>query len=146
MKVFFISICISMVLVSCGSQPKSSSTIPYIVAKNYFVKNTIEDKLIELSITNQKDFDNLFGVAHTMGPNGKPTPIDFNSQYVIAVINPISDDVSKLECKALDMKLEKLILHYSIEKTDKQSFQSRHALILVVDRTYQKDIEFIKEK
>lgn len=146
MKAFLISICIFLTLISCGSQPKSSSTVPYTVAKNYFVKNTIEDKLIESSITNREDFDSLFGIARTMGSNGKPTPIDFNTQFVIVVINPISNDVSELECKALEIKSQKLILHYSIKKTNKQSFQSHHALILVVDKNYQKNVEFIKEQ
>lgn len=145
MRTFLISICISMILASCGSQPKHSLAVPYTVAKNYFVKNTIENKLIELSITNQENFNNLFGIARTMGSNGKPTPIDFNTQYVIAVINPISDDVSALECKALEMKSEKLILDYSVEKTNKQSFQSRHTLILIVDKIYQKEVVFKKE-
>ncbi|WP_101689913.1 hypothetical protein [Dysgonomonas massiliensis] len=143
MKSLIVSLCISLALISCGSQSKTISAVSYVVAKNYFVKNTVENKLFEVKITSQDEFDSFFGIARTMGEGGKPTAINFDSEFVIAVINPISDDVSGVECKDLIMSGEKLVLDYSLAKTDKQSFESRHALILIVDKKLEAEVEFV---
>ena len=65
-------------------------TLSYTVANNYFVKNNVND-LANSKITTREEFDNLFGMAATMGSNGTPTSIDFENQYVIAVIEPDTD-------------------------------------------------------
>lgn len=145
MKSLILSLCISLALISCGSQSKTISAVSYVVAKNYFVKNTVESKLFEVTITSQDEFDRFFGIARTMGEGGKPTAINFDSEFVIAVINPISDDVSGIECKTLIMKEGKLVLNYYLTKTDKQSFESRHALILVVDKKSEAEVEFVND-
>lgn len=98
-----------------------------------------------MTITSQDEFDSFFGIARAMREGGKPTAINFDSEFVIAVISPISDDVSGVECKALSMKEEKLVLGYNLSKTDKQSFESRHALILVVDKESENRVEFLND-
>lgn len=145
MRILFMSLCISILSLSCGSQSKTSSVVPYEEAKNYFVKNTVEDKLLELKITTQEEFDDFFGMARTMGEEGKPTAIDFSTQYVIVVINPVSQDVSGLKCSRLYMKNDKLVLNYEIIKTDKQSFESRHSLMLVLNKEFDKIVEFVND-
>ncbi len=145
MKSLIVSLWISLALISCGSQSKTIPAVSYVVAKNYFVKNTVENKLFEVTITSQDEFDSFFGIARTMGEGSKPTAINFDSEFVIAVINLISDDVSGLECKTLSMKEGKLVLDYNLVKTDKQSFQSRHALILVVDKKSEAEVEFVND-
>src|SRR5690606_11717534 len=95
-----------LILASCNNQSKQNQTtnvdstetaqlqtpannaIPYVLAQNYFVKNTIgEDRNGIYKIETQAAFDELFSPAASMGKDGKPTPIDFEKQYVIAIIS-----------------------------------------------------------
>lgn len=145
MKVIFINLCFLLAMVSCGSQSKSSSDIPYTIAKNYFVKNTVENKVHELSIFSQDEFDRFFGMARIMGEKGKPTPIDFSTQYVIAVINTVSNNAMGIDCKAFKSNADSVIFQYKIASGETQGFESRHALILIVDKEFKKDIKFVKD-
>ena len=57
MKSLIVSLWISLALISCGSQSKTIPAVSYVVAKNYFVKNIVENKLFEVTITSQDEFD-----------------------------------------------------------------------------------------
>src|SRR5699024_5171205 len=73
--------------------------IPYKIAENYFLKNTVEE-VDQTKIETSDQFEEYFGMATTMGEKGTPTPIDFSREYVIPIalqktrhktqINPVS--------------------------------------------------------
>ena len=117
---------------SCSSADKA---IPYTVAKNYFLSNTV-DVLTDTVITDQTRFNQLFGMATTMGPDGKPTPVDFSRQFVFAVARPETSASVDLRPEALHTKDGKLILDYLLTESGNNTFTVRPILLVVVDRTY----------
>jgi hypothetical protein len=111
-------------------------TIPYAVAQNYFVKNTV--KAIENpKIENEADFNFYFGAATTMGKNGKPTAIDFAKEFAIAVVLPKTDTATTIQPLALiQTKDQSLVFEYKVILGNKQSYTSRPFLLVVVDKKF----------
>ena len=81
----------ALLSVSC-SRP---ADVPFTVADHYFFRNDAAIPADPL-IADRATFDSLFGAAAVMGRNGMPTPVDFDTQVVIAVVRPITDIVTEL--------------------------------------------------
>ena len=91
MKKVLFAFAAMIVLAACGNKQaaapveseENSNEVAFEVAKNYFFKN---DHEIPASpkITTAEEFGKLFGMATTMGKDGKPTEIDFTKQFVLA--------------------------------------------------------------
>jgi|SRR5690606_41496868 len=107
--------------------------IPYQLASNYFIKNTVKDP-IPNRIDNQEEFDNYFGTATTMGKNGTPTPIDFSKQYVIVVDYKETTDKTDLEVVNLENKDEELVLTYQVILGEQTSFKTHPFLLVILDK------------
>jgi len=124
-----------------------ATDVPFIVAKNYFVKNTVKQVGLENpKIETKENFDALFGAATTMGKNGKPTEINFSKQYVIAVVGDETDIATEISPVSLQKDdKNRVTLNYKTTKGSKQSFKIRPALIVIVDRNYEGPIS-IKEQ
>ncbi|TGD57996.1 hypothetical protein [Flavobacterium humi] len=147
-----IALLIGVTIVSCNTKseekipeaviPASVATdVPYTEARNYFVKNSFrEAQLSNPKISSQEKFEAIFGMARTMAKDGIPTPIDFSKQYVIAIINPVTDITTTLSVSTLKQKDNAIILNYDVEEGKKQSFSTQPFLLLVVDTTYQGEI------
>ena len=84
-------------------------------------------------------------MASTMSAGGKPTPIDFSKQYVIAIIRPVTDKATTLVVQSLLQKENDIILSYTKTEREKQSFNTRPFLLLIVDNTYNKNIVIKKQ-
>ena len=129
-----------------GMQYKTQMTdIPFVLVKNYFVKNTLE-KLDNPKIETAEMFNEIFGMATVMGKDGQPTEIDFKEQYVIAVILPDTD----LETTMAPVSLQKdekgkLTLTYKTLVGQKQSYIIRPFFAIAVDKTENGIIE-LKEQ
>ncbi|MGH2666453.1 hypothetical protein [Flavobacterium sp.] len=150
----------SLTIASCNPKTEKSSTekkpkntvetvavsnvaadVPFTEAKNYFVKNTFkEDQLTNPKISTQAAFDAIFGIARTMKEDGKPTSIDFTKQYVIAIVNPVTDLETKLSAVTLKQKDNAIILNYDVQEGEKQSYSTQPLLLLIVDAKYQGEI------
>ena len=124
--------------------------VPYTIAQGYFVRNDV-DSLPSNRIITREQFDSLFGMATVMGANGKPTPIDFDRQFVIAVDAPVTNRITSIVPISLEFvpasiastnARAKVAAGTTIEFTFKtqygtpQSFSTHPVLILVVDRRY----------
>ncbi|MCT3949867.1 hypothetical protein AB2S32_14610 [Elizabethkingia anophelis] len=154
-KTLSILLVAALTVMSCQSTKKVSDKemtketgmnmkVPFTLAKNYFIKNTIEDKptFVE-KITNEEGFEKFFGAAATM--NNMPTKIDFSKQYVIAVINPSTDMLTSLNMPTLSKSGDIITLAYEEKVEGKQSYSMRPCLILVVDNQYQGEIKTVKK-
>ncbi|VTP97407.1 hypothetical protein [Sphingobacterium daejeonense] len=118
-------------------QPEAGADVPFTEARNYFVNNTVgEDKNGTLKIETQEAFNELFSPATTMGEGGMPTEIDFNKQFVIAVISPTSDLNPSIDSLSLKKINSDLVLEFKETMGDKQSFSTRPAAILIVDKQF----------
>lgn len=112
--------------------------VPYQEAKNYFVNNTYPDQTTHvLRITSEKKFNEIFGMAALMGDEGKPTEINFSKNFVIALIDAVSNETESIIIKNLANERKKLNLRYAILKREVPSFATfRFAKILIVNKKY----------
>lgn len=145
MKTIAFAVLAFVLLSSC--QDKSSQKpkdISYQQAQNYFVKNTV-DSLSQPRITTRVDFENIFGPATTMGTAGKPTPINFAKQAVIALILPETQSAVTITPQRLQQQGDRLLLFYKKETGAPQSFTARPYLLLIIDKNIQGEVTFIEE-
>lgn len=157
-KIIISAIIISFLFVTCktnGSKSEnkeksknmtvSKKEIPFNVANNYYVKNNIDKDFMTLTIFTQEDFDKYFGMAATMGENGKPTTINFSEEYVIAIIGEESDFTTVITPESLFQNGNAIDFTYVIREEKKETYKSRTPLILIVNKEYKGDINFIQK-
>lgn len=139
---------IIMICISAFSQSHhSAKQIPYTIAKNYFVKNNfLPQMLTNPKIVTAEVFNSIFGEATTMGEQGKPTMIDFKTQYVIAIVPPATQYTSSIQPVRLAKSGKQILLTYYIKKGEKTSYSSQPFLILIVDSKYKGNIKLIEKK
>lgn len=152
MKRIAISIAIMTVLAalaalsSCNQNAASKpSEVDYAIAENYFIKN--DAQLPEShKITDQETFNQIFGMATTMGDNGKPTEIDFEKEFVIAVETGLVQKETELIPDYLINHYDgKLVFHYTVKQGADISYTIRPVLIIIVNKVYEDlDIELVK--
>lgn len=133
-------------LAGCGSAKEKknesvttveqTSGIAYTVANRYFLKNTVKE-IPSPKITTQEEFDSLFGMATVMGPDGRPTEIDFSKQYVIAVSKPETDIDTELAPVGLQKNAAgDVVFTYKVTTGEKRSYTIVPCLIIIVDKAY----------
>jgi len=114
---------------------KYNSNINFTVLKNYFVKNTVTN-LVNPKIETAEKFNEIFGMATTMGENGKPTQVDISKQYIIAVVLPVTEFATSLQIIRLQKNAQNQIkLTYKSIVGKKQSFSIRPFIAIAVDKS-----------
>ena len=115
-----------------------TSTIPFEEVKNYFLRN---DAVIPGSplIDSSEQFQELFGAATLMGKNRQPTPIDFDQEFIIAVVNPATDRMTELTPESLRQENGELVFTYLETIGEPQSWTLQPVLLVKVDRKYKTD-------
>jgi hypothetical protein len=114
----------------------NQDVIPFAQAQNYFVKNTV-DAIANPKIETEEVFNSYFGMATAMGKNGKPTPIDFAKEYVIAVVLPKTYVATTIEPVSFKKgNYNTVDFEYKVRLGNKQSYTSRPFLLLLVDKKY----------
>ncbi|MCH2228773.1 MAG: hypothetical protein MK105_00415 [Crocinitomicaceae bacterium] len=142
----------SIVLLSCQNNSKNRNTsnktevnsesidIPFVVAKNYFVKNSIQ-QLDNPKIETQTKFNEIFGIATTMGKDGMATEIDFSKQYVIAVVKPETDLSATIEPVSLKKnEAGEVVFTYSYATGEKQTYSTRPNIAIILDKSENGDV------
>ena len=144
-------IALLLILINCSSSVKSGDSIlnqeiPYKEAKNYFVKNNIDAAIDNPKFETQEEFDQVFGMATTMGDKGKPTPIDFSKEFVVAQIEDPSNQ--SIELKPVSIRKNSNILEIKYKKVvgESQSYTTQTAMILIIDKKYDGDVNFVEVK
>ena len=132
MKRFLLFLAGIMALVSCTG-PKD---VPYTELEHYFFKNgqDIPDNPI---IDSEEAFVSLFGMAPILGESGKPTPIDFEKEFVIAVVNPVTEFHTEVKPVSLRMENGELVFTYNETVGEKQSWSMQPILLVKVSRKYE---------
>jgi hypothetical protein len=119
-----------------GEMETKTDEFPFVIAKNYFVKNPV-DSITNPKIESEEVFNSYFGMATTMSKNGKPTTIDFDKEYAIAVVLPTTNIATKIKPVSLKKgKDDSVVLKYEVILGNKQSYTSRPFLLLLVDKKY----------
>ena len=114
---------------------KQISDIPFEVVKNYFFRNDadIPDSPV---IDSSEQFGELFGAAAFMGNGGQPTSIDFDKEFVIAVVNPVTDCITELVPESLRKEDGELVFTYQETIGEQQSWTMQPVLLVKVNRQF----------
>lgn len=119
-------------LVSC----KGPMDVPYSELDHYFFKNgqAIPDNP---KIDTEEAFASLFGMAPVMGEGGKPTPVDFGKEFVIAVVYPVTEFHTELDPESLRLENGELVFTCDETVGEKQSWSMQPVLLVKVSRKYE---------
>lgn len=137
-----------LIFKSCASVKAGNVTlnenVPFNQAKNYFVRNNAEAAIGNPKFETQQDFDQVFGMATTMGDNGKPTSIDFSKEFVVAQIENPSFQSVFLE--PISIRKNGKILEITFRKVMGKtlSYSAQTSMILIIDRKYEGDVNFVE--
>ena len=125
---------------------QAQAGIPYTRMENYYVRN--DAKLpIQARIDDRATFESLFGMATLMGTAGQPTPVDWDNEFVLAIVDPFTNIQTELVPESLQCENGQLVLTYSETVGEKQSFWIIPDLLLKVDRKYEADsVRFVRQQ
>ena len=141
-KAIFLSLAAVALLLSSCAVNLNGVTANYNRMYNYYVNNHFNNGTHKLVIHNQQDFDAVFGAGAVMGHNGQPTKINFNRQFVIAVILPETNRQTTIETAMLKRNGDRLYYSYIIEEGHATSYTMRPFTAVVVDRNEPSDVVF----
>ena len=143
-----------IVLAACGNKQavaptegdEASNEVAFEVAKNYFFKN---DQEIPASpkVSTAEEFGKLFGMATTMGEDGKPTPIDFTKLFVLAIVLPVTNLATEITPDRLDEKGDTLFYFYDAKIGEAQTYSTQPISLIILDKKYaDKTIVMVNEQ
>ena len=150
MKKVIATIAALLTMTACTSTTNSTkeneegTEVPFEVARNYFFKN---DQQIPASpkITSEEDFHKLFGMATTMGKDGRPTAIDFSKEFVLAIVLPVTDVDTEINPVRVEAKGDSLFYTYEVKIGEKQTYSIQPISIIILDKQYEdKEIVLVK--
>jgi hypothetical protein len=124
-------------LCACQKQAEYSppEPVPFRILNNYFVRNnTPKGELLKVLPT-QKHFDEVFGSAAFMGPKGLPTPINFETETVLAVILPTMNQSCTLSVQDVIKEGDKLTFSYTQTMGAPLSYTIRPSLCIAVPKS-----------
>lgn len=156
MKKVLFSFAALVVLAACGNKQAAAPTtegdgasneVAFTVAKNYFFKNDLDILPASPKITSEEVFNKLFGMAAAMGENGKPTPIDFTKQFVLAIVMPVTDFATEINPVKVEEKGDSLLYTYKVKTGEKQSYSIQPISIIILDKKYEdKEVVLVNEQ
>lgn len=145
MKKIIFAFATLLTMVACTTKPTETATVEnnnaaeevaFEVAKNYFFNNGQEIPASP-KITTADEFSKLFGLATTMGEDGKPTEIDFTKQFVLAIVLPVTDVATEISPVKVESKGDSLLYTYDVKTGEKQSFTIQPVSIIILDKKYE---------
>lgn len=128
-----------LVLAGCTTHKPAEANVenvPFQVAKNYFFKN---DQTLPVSpkITTATAFNQLFGMAAFMRKDGQPTAIDFDKQFVLAIVLPVTDMSTQIMPLKVEAKGNRLFYYYEVKTGEQLSFSIQPVSIIILDKQYE---------
>jgi hypothetical protein len=143
MKKVLFTFAAMIVLAACGNKQtvapaegdEANNEVPFEVAKNYFFKNNQEIPSSS-KITTAEEFGKLFGMATTMGEDGKPTEIDFTKQFVLAIVLPVTNLATEITPVRVEEQGDTLYYYYDAKTGEAQSYSTQPMSLIILDRKY----------
>ena len=97
--------------------------INYTELYNYYVRsNVVSKKIQRVVIDNETEFHQYFGEAAVMGRNGQPTPVNFKTQYVLAIILPVTNKDTQVIPAEISQVDNTVIVNYRVKKGKKLGY------------------------
>lgn len=124
-------------LVACSGAKSAAGakSTPYTEVRNYFFNNE-QTAPTTAAVTSRADFERLFGAAAFMGKGGEPTQVDFDRQFVIAVVLPETNVDTDIRPVGLTSENGRLTFAYRVVRGQSRSFFIRPLYLIAVDRKY----------
>ena len=141
-------------LAACGNKQvvasaegdEASNEVVFEVAKNYFFKKGQEIPSSP-KITTAEEFGKLFGMATTMGEDGKPTSIDYTKQFVLAIVLPVTNLATEITPDRFEEKGDTLFYFYDVKEGEAQSYSTQPISLVILDKKYiDKEVVMINEQ
>ncbi len=130
-------------LLSCFSLnalAQSGDNVSYEKFANASVLKGAKDGTLTLVIKNQKEMERVFGPSGFIGPS---RIINFDNEFLVAVVAPKSIAEATLELVSLKRAGNKLQLSYTIDPTKKANNNNdRNFIALIVDRKEPMKVDF----
>lgn len=138
MKKILLLLLAAVSLCACKKTPETIS-VPFEKMDYYFaaVEASVARKIVD-----QDTFDNLFGVAFTMGMQVET--LDFGKEFVIGIINPPTDEKTTLTPVSLVKTGDGLVFTYSEQIGEKMGSTMKPSLVIRVDKQYDAPLQIIK--
>lgn len=117
----------------------------YYVINDYYNQYYYDNNASKLIITDAYEFQRVFGQAATMGGYsnyGVPTNVNFNHEFVIAVILPVTNRYTEIEPVSVNRQGNKLYFTYKVYRGSTQSYYVQPFTAVVVDKRDLCDIVF----
>lgn len=136
MKKWLVGLMAVLVLCMAGCEHDGHSDgLPYKEAEHYFLRNNTDGRTVPSEITTRTEFERYFGMAAVMG--GIPTAIDFEREFVIAIVLPETTHSTTIHPGKLSDEEESLKLEYRVSTaTEENSWTQVPVSLLVVDKKY----------
>ena len=136
MRKFLLALSLAL-LASCAGN-KSNETIIPDFAQGYFLRNDVAVEAVPGKITSQEQLLQFFGMATVMGENGKPTAIDFDKDFVIPVIYPVTDQETSVVVESIRQtgSNELTLAVSTIRGEEHRSYTIRPMELLLIDNQY----------
>lgn len=131
----FMAACGNKQTVAPAEGDEANNEVPFEVAKNYFFKNNQEIPSSS-KITTAEEFGKLFGMATTMGEDGKPTEIDFTKQFVLAIVLPVTNLATEITPVRVEEQGDTLYYYYDAKTGEAQSYSTQPMSLIILDRKY----------
>ena len=111
-----------------------ATPIPYTTLENYFVRNDVDcSKQQRLIFNTKQEFETYFGMAATMG--GLPTEVNWNKQYVVALVLPETNRATSVEPVAVKVANDNImVFSYRVKKGDKISHKMVPFTAVAIDK------------
>ena len=148
MKKILFAFAALVALAACGNKQTAApvadgeevgNAIPFEVAKNYFYKGEKQRFPCCYLIATEEDFQKNFGMATTMGEDGKPTEIDFTKQCVLAVVPLVTDVATEITPLSIEEIGDKFVFHIETKKGEKLSYSIQPVSLVIIDKQYEDD-------
>ena len=72
-----------------------------------------------------------------MGKDGQPTAIDFDKQFVLAIVLPVTDMSTQIMPLKVEAKSNKLFYYYEVKAGEQLSFSIQPVSIIILDKQYE---------
>ena len=127
-------------LFSCKKEPEAVS-VPFEKLDHYFATIEVTSPTTR-KIMDQETLDEMFSPAFSM--TNPQAPLDFSKEFVIAVVNPTTDEATKLNPVSLVKEKDGLVYTYSEKIGEKTGSTRRPCLLIRVDKQYDAPLQVIK--
>ena len=143
MKKILLAFAAMIILAACGNKKavapaesdEANNEVAFEVAKNYFFKND-QELPSSPKITTAEEFGKLFGMATTMGKEGKPTEIDFTKHFVLAIVLPVTNLATEINPTRIEEKGDTLFYFYDAKVGEAQSYSIQPLSLIILEKKY----------